>query len=510
MKQKNATLRIGAKHKAVMVQGTGSTVGKSVICAALCRIFTQDGLNTNPFKSQNMALNSAITPDGHEMGRAQVMQAEACKKIPQALMNPLLLKPTSDKRSQIILCGKVYDTCDAAAFYAKKHDFRGPITQAYAELLHESDVVVLEGAGSPAEINLKQNDLVNMGMAQIARSPVLLVGDIDKGGVFASLVGTLALLEPEEKAHVKGFIINKFRGDLSLLTPGLRQLENLTGVPVLGVVPYFDLQLDDEDSVVDFQKFSQVCKDPQSDIDIAVVQLPYMSNFTDVNALALEPRTQMRFVAPGQPLGQPDMVLLPGTKNTMNALNALRTSGMDKQICDAHRRGAFIFGICGGYQLLGRRLEDPLHCESDVDAMDGLGLLNVSTRFYEEKTTRVSSAVDRLFSLPVSGYEIHMGGTVLKDGVSPFLQTDSGANDGAVSADGRVCGSYFHGIFDNGVFTRTYLNHIRTARGKAAYEGELVDYRAFKESQYDALAEHVRAHLDMEKIYEILERGMDD
>lgn len=499
------------KSKGIMVQGTASSVGKSMLAAALCRIFAQDGYDVNPFKSQNMSLNSYITHEGHEMGRAQVMQAEAAGKAPTVEMNPILLKPTSDRKSQVIIEGKVFQDMDAVEYFAFKKQLKGKISDIYWKLADKSDIVVLEGAGSPAEINLNHEDFVNMGMAKIAQAPVILVGDIDRGGVFASLAGTLLLMNEEEKKRVKGVIINKFRGSLEILEPGLRMLEELIKVPVLGVVPYYNHYLEDEDSVSDWLK--HVSPSP-AEIDVAVVSLPYMSNFTDFNVLRLFEGVQLRFVRPHEELGKPDMVIIPGTKSTIKDMLALQQSGMAKQILDCHEQGSVIFGICGGYQMLGTKIHDPLKSESDLEAIEGLGLLDCETLFQPQKTTTLSEGRERLFGSRVKGYEIHMGEAVETRSGESFvdMETRNGrpyaAADGMMSEARTVFGTYMHGIFDSKEFTEKFINMLRTRKGMPEKSYEVPDYWEFKEQQYDKLAEIVRESLDMERIYQILEEGI--
>lgn len=498
------------KNKSIMIQGTGSSVGKSILCTALCRIFTQDGYRVNPFKSQNMSNNSYITHEGHEMGRAQVMQAEAAGRAPLAVMNPILLKPTSDRKSQVVIKGKVFQTMDAEEYYTYKPQLKSMVNQVYHDLADESDIVVIEGAGSPAEINLKQDDLVNMGMAQMAKAPVILVGDIDKGGVFASLAGTMLLLDEAEKQLVKGVLINKFRGSREILQPGLVMLEEIIKLPVLGVVPYFRLNLEDEDSVTDWGKFALR---PDADLDIAVIRLPHISNFTDLNVLKLYEDVNIRFVELEDELGQPDMVIIPGTKSTVEDMAKLQQSGMAAKIIRSHQQGSFIFGICGGFQIIGQDIHDPSHVESSLPGIAGLGLLDTVTTFQGEKTTTLSAGVDRIFHTGVKGYEIHMGETALGEGALPLIDLDgpngSAAQDGAVNREGTVFGTYFHGIFDSSLFTRRLLNRVRVAKNLPALENQVSDYWQYKEDQYDLLADVVRESIDMAEIYRIVEAGID-
>ena len=500
------------RNKGIMVQGTASSVGKSMLTAALCRIFAQDGYDVNPFKSQNMSLNSYITHEGHEMGRAQVMQAEAAGKAPTVEMNPILLKPTSDRKSQVIIEGKVYKDMDAVDYFAFKKQLKGRISEIYWGLANKSDVVVIEGAGSPAEINLNQEDFVNMGMAKIAKAPVILVGDIDRGGVFASLAGTMLLLNEEEKKRVKGVIINKFRGSLEILEPGLRMLEDIIKLPVLGVVPYYHHFLEDEDSVADWLLH---VGDKQGEIEIAVISLPYMSNFTDFNALRLYEGVRVRFVRPNEELGNPDAVIIPGTKSTIKDLLTLKQTGMDQKILSCHQKGSIVFGICGGFQILGNTIHDPLKAESELESIEALGLLDCETVFKAEKTTTLSEGVEKVFGCKVKGYEIHMGEALVKNNERCFIDLNirNGKSyegtDGIVNESCTVFGTYMHGIFDSKDFTGNFINLLRQRKGLDPISFEGVDYWEFKEQQYDKLAEVVRGNLDMNKIYEILEEGTD-
>ena len=495
--------------QAIMLQGTASDVGKSVLVAGLCRIFHQDGWRTAPFKSQNMALNSGITPDGKEMGRAQMMQAEAAGITPDVRMNPILLKPTSDRQAQVVLMGEVLSDMDAVRYHTFKPRLREQIAGVYQSLAQENDRLVLEGAGSPAEINLRDRDIVNMGMAEIAQCPVILVADIDRGGVFAAIYGTLALLQEHERWRVKGVIINKFRGDVSLLTPGLQQIESLTGVPVVGVMPWLELDLEEEDSVV-LQR--RAMRQGPRDIDIAVAQLPYMSNFTDFNALSAQPDVRLRYVSHPHELEGADLIILPGSKNTLQDLTWLRESGMAHALLARHREGAPLMGICGGYQMLGNTLID--NVESGLGTLPGLGLLDTVTRFAPRKTTTQVEAV--LATLPgwltaasgmrLRGYEIHMGQTTLDDGVQPtlFLQKNGhSVADGAVSQDGLVWGTYLHGLFDNDSFTRALVDSLRVRKGLPVLE-TASDYAAYKAQQFDQLAASMRQHIDLERIYRIM------
>lgn len=499
--------------QAIMLQGTASDVGKSVLVAGLCRIFYQDGLRTAPFKSQNMALNSGITPEGKEMGRAQIFQAEAAGITPDVRMNPVLLKPTSDRKAQVVLMGKVATDMDAVSYHEYKPKLRDQILSVYNSLAQEFDVLVLEGAGSPAEINLRDRDIVNMGMAEMAQCPVVLVADIDRGGVFASIYGTLALMHDHERARVKGVIINKFRGDVALLYSGIEQIEALTGVPVLGVMPWLDVDLEDEDGVA-LQKGKYLRTDKR-DIDIAVVQIPHISNFTDFNALAAQPDVRVRYVRQPEELAGADLVILPGSKNTLGDLVWLRESGMAHGVVQLHRNNVPVVGICGGYQMLGETIIDEV--ESGLGTLPGLGLLNTVTHFAQHKTTTLvegqmsSSLPDWLVGtagLSVRGYEIHMGETALTEECRSVmtLRKDGGnVADGAVTADGLAFGTYLHGLFDSDEFTRALVNGLRERKGLAPLDSTF-HYAQYKSQQFDLLADAMRQHIDIEKIYTIMQQ----
>ena len=442
---------------AIMIQGTASNAGKSLLAAGLCRIFAQDGYKVAPFKSQNMALNSAITPDGFEMGRAQVVQAEAAGVAPDVRMNPILLKPTSHVGSQVIVNGVPRGTMPAGEYFRYRKSLIPEVMAAYESLAAEYDIIVIEGAGSPAEINLRQDDIVNMGMARRTNAPVLLCGDIDRGGVFASLYGTVKLLEPDEQARIKGLIINKFRGDVDILRPGLGELERLSGKPVLGVVPMLDVDVDDEDSLS--HRLSGGGR--VGLVDIAVVRLPRLSNFTDFNPLERMEEVTLRYVRNPRELGHPDLVLLPGTKNTMDDLRWLRESGMEAAVLKHASAGGAVIGICGGYQMMGQEVLDPEHVEGDIERLPGLGLLPISTRMSGEKVTRQvkfglcspHSPSSTLHSSLMQGYEIHMGVTTPVEGTpdSPLNLLENGSTDG-YCVDSTCMGTYIHGILDNPEF----------------------------------------------------------
>ena len=501
--------------KAIMVQGTMSNAGKSLLAAGLCRIFHQDGYKVAPFKSQNMALNSFITEEGLEMGRAQVMQAEAAGIKPSVLMNPILLKPTNDVGSQVIVNGEVLGTMSARDYFAYKTKLIPDIMKAYNKLAEENDIIVIEGAGSPAEINLKQEDIVNMGMAKMAKAPVLLVGDIDRGGVFAQLIGTVMLLEEDEKAMVKGLVINKFRGDKTILDPGVEMLEEKSGIPVVGVAPYLNIQVEDEDSLTErFNQHGEI-----GVIDLAVIRVPRISNFTDFNPFESMPGVTVRYVKSAAELGDPDMILLPGTKNTMEDLLWMRENGLEALILKAAANGKVIFGICGGYQMLGETLSDPDHVEAG-GSIRGMGLLPMDTVFADGKTrTRVNGTfcevggvLDCLTGTKLSGYEIHMGVSTLKDGVDSMTQIEDFVKKDGTKADGaqhgNVYGTYVHGVFDKEDVAKAVIRGIGRMKGIDTENITGVDFQAFKETQYDILAAELRKHLDMDKIYEILNTGL--
>ena len=469
-----------------------SNVGKSLICAALCRIFTQDGYRVAPFKSQNMALNSFVTRDGLEMSRAQVLQAQAAGVEPDVRMNPILLKPTGDMGSQVIVNGSAIGNYSASDYFKMKKSLVPKILEAYDGLAAENDIIVIEGAGSPAEINLRQDDIVNMGLAELVDAPVILVGDIDPGGVFAQLYGTVELLSPEERARIKGIVINKFRGDIELLRPGLTQLEKLCKVPVFGVVPYMDVRLDDEDSLS-----MELRRSDKKDIDVAVIRLPHISNYTDITPLTLHPSIGVRYVDRVEDMGAPDMVILPGTKNTMGDLEWLKDFGFYDAILGLHEQGVFILGICGGYQMLGESIDDPENVEVG-GAVDGLQLLPVRTVFDQKKITRQCemTGMGDFSNVHIRGYQIHNGMTDIRGGEKLFDQ------DGVI-CDG-VAGTYMHGLFDTGELTSALSDMIKKRRGEAPINYIPQDYGRYREKQLDILSDKVRDSLDIASIYEMM------
>jgi len=492
-----------------MFQGTGSSVGKSMLCTAVLRIMKQDGYTVAPFKAQNMALNSYATSEGLEMGRAQVVQAEAARIEPSVRMNPVLLKPTSDRRSQVIVNGRPIGTLSAAEYEKYKPQLRKTVKETYDSLESDVDFVVIEGAGSPAEINLRDGDIVNMAMAKAADAPVILIGDINPGGVFASLYGTVKLLPPDEQARIRGIVINKFRGDIKILEPGLVMLEELLGIPVLGVIPWMDVDIEDEDSVT--ERFERRSSGGQ--ITVSVVHLPHISNFTDFNIISADKDVSMRYIKSASEIDGSDIVILPGTKNTIEDLNWLKQRGLADRITRFGREGGMVIGICGGYQMLGETLRDPHHTESRIPEITGLGLLNFDVEFLDEKTTVQSVGKVRCpggwlsgyEDLLLDGYEIHSGVNTFGPACVPFLYLNGREEpDGVMNSAGNVFGTYLHGIFDTGVFWRCVTDHIRSEKGLDASGSEILTMAEFKDREFDRLADIVRTNLDMDAVYRII------
>ena len=505
-------------HKNIMLLGTGSNVGKSIIAAGLCRIFYQDGYRVSPFKSQNMALNSYITKDGKEMGRAQVVQAEAANIEPEAFMNPILLKPTTDRKSQVIVNGKVYKNMDAREYFAYKHNLKKDIMTAYNHIRENFDICVLEGAGSPAEINLKEDDIVNTGMAEMADSPVLLVADIDRGGVFAAIYGTVMLLEENERKRIKGVIINKFRGDKSLLTSGIEMIEKLTDIPVLGVVPFVPLGIEEEDSL-GIDKYNEK---KEGKIRISVIKLKHISNFTDIDALSHYNDVSLKYVTKSSELGNEDIIIIPGSKNTVEDMKDLIEKNIGREIVRIAKKGTPVFGICGGFQMLGQKIMDPEKIESDLKEISGLGLLDIETVMKSDKTTTqykntvkdVSGILTGTEGMEIKGYEIHQGYSYPvnekneeNNNSENILKNDTGCLFGDENLKGtvkdNVAGTYIHGIFDNSEFTSHFLNEVRKLKGLDRID-ENFSYSDYKNREYDKLAEVLRENLDIKKIYEIM------
>ena len=497
-----------------MFAGTGSDVGKSIIAAAFCRILRQDGYCPAPFKAQNMALNSYATPEGLEIGRAQAVQAEAAGVPCHTDMNPILLKPQSDQTSQVVLNGRPVGNRDAYSYFRKegREELRREVCSAYDRLTARYNPIVLEGAGSISEINLRDADIVNLPMALHAGADVILVADIDRGGVFASVYGSLLLLRPQERERIKGILINKFRGDIRLFQSGIQMLEELCGIPVVGVIPYYkDIYIEEEDSLALNAKSVQAM---QGKVNVAVVLLRHLSNFTDFNALERDPRVHLFYTNNTDELAKADIILLPGSKCTLSDLYELRRNGVAQAIIKAHHAGTTVLGICGGYQLMGQEVLDTDHVEGDIDRLPGLGLLPVTTRLTGEKVTRqvrfrlsenVHPATES--SPSMEGYEIHMGATVPVEGVpaSPLTLMESGQSDGYFVY--HTCmGTYIHGILDNPAFIDFLLEPFSDRLTETA---DTFDYRRFKEEQYDKLADHVRRNINLPLIYQILTKDHD-
>ncbi len=488
--------------KVIMIQGTMSGVGKSLLTAGLCRLIKRDGYRVAPFKSQNMALNSFVTEDGLEMGRAQVMQAEAAGISPLVCMNPILLKPTDHTGSQVIVNGRVLGNMSAREYFAYKQTLIPEILQAFRKLEKLADIIVVEGAGSPAEINLRKNDIVNMGFAELIDAPVLLVGDIDRGGVFAQLLGTLMLLTEEERKRIKGLIINKFRGDLSLLDSGIEILEKKGRIPVMGVIPYMDIQLEDEDSLT--ERF-QVKK--KGAIDIAVIRYPRISNFTDFNVFEQIAEVSVRYVSSVNALGQPDLIFLPGSKNSMSDLYWMRQNGLEEAVKNLAKTVP-VCGICGGYQMLGEQILDMESVEMG-GSMKGMGLLPVVTKLQHKKVRRqAEGTINRtegifsvLFGLAFEGYEIHMGSTKRKE--DKISQEESAAAF-LTGANKNVYGTYIHGIFDKAAVAAALVEALADKKGVMLQQNRYLDYKDLKEMQYDKMADILSEYLNMEEVYGIL------
>ena len=499
--------------KAIMIQGTGSHVGKSIITAGICRIFRDMGYKVAPFKAQNMALNSAVAKDGGEIGRAQAIQAEACGIEPSVHMNPVLLKPNSDMGSQVIIQGKVVGNMKAREYYAFKNKAWEAVCESYRKLSGEFDLIVIEGAGSPAEVNLKENDIVNMKVAEMTGARVIIVSDIDRGGVFASLIGTIELLTPLERAMVCGFIINKFRGDKTLLEPGLSFIRDRTGVPVLGVVPHIkDMGIGEEDSVglentgVRGQRSGGSGVGCAHQIKIGVIRLPHISNYTDFDPFQGEPDVQLSYTQRPEEVYGLDLVIIPGSKNTIDDLRFLKNIGLAEAIKEHYREGNHVVGICGGYQMLGCKVSDPCGVETEGASEEGLGLLPVETVLLKDKVTANVEAVgSQQSAVCVKGYEIHMGESAIAGDAKPMfvIRKRNGdaveIPDGAMTKDGRCWGTYIHGVFDNDEFRRDFLNGIRRGKGWNA-----INVAVKKDDGFDRLAAVLKENLDMDRILEFI------
>ncbi len=496
--------------KTLMIQGTGSGVGKSIITAALCRAFYREGHKVAPFKAQNMSLNSYVTEEGGEIGRAQVYQAEACGIAPHVDMNPILLKPSADNNSQVIVMGKVMGQRNAKDYYAGRPNYIKEVAGAFDNLKNKYELIIMEGAGSPAEINLRKYDMVNMAMAEMADAPVLIVGDIDRGGVFAWMKGTLDLLTESEQKRVRGFLINQFRGDLDLLKPGITQFEEMTGKPILGVIPFdAELYVDEEDAIP-HHSLPFVNSHP-SVMDIAIVQLPHIANFTDFSPLVSDPGVAVRYIRSPVQAGRPDLLILPGTKNTIGDMQFIKEMGWNQYIQSFHEEGGLILGVCGGFQMLGTRLSDPHHIESPIEEIAGLGLIQATTTMEHEKITRrrirptlASSIFEQ--GLEVDGYEIHSGRTEFQKEYPLLFQPANGDcpySLGLSNEEGNVIGTYLHGFLDNDPIREGLLKYVRERKDLPQPE-EKFNYREFRSRQLDRLANLVTQSIDMNEVKRII------
>jgi adenosylcobyric acid synthase len=496
--------------KTLMIQGTGSGVGKSILTAAICRYFFKSEYKVAPFKAQNMALNSYVTKKGDEMGRAQVFQAEACGISPDVMMNPILLKPSGDNNSQVILMGKPSESQNAKNYFTQHEKYKKIVLSALQKLREEYDLVIIEGAGSPAEINLKKWDLVNMFIAEQSDTPVIIVGDIDRGGVFAWMKGTFDLLTQSEKNRVQGFIINKFRGDVDLLLPGVKQFEEMVSKPVLGIIPYSkNLVVDEEDSISKWSYYADSNADGA--LDIAVIWTPRISNFTDLSPLAYDPSISLRYINHPSQLGNPDLIILPGSKNTIDDLIDLKQRGIEKAILSRHKKGSLVMGICGGFQMLGNIIRDPQNVESKNSESRGLGLFDLETTIDFEKITRqvelitVESIIFK-GGLTCHGYEIHMGQTTFKTAYFSLFtspEDENPMNFGIINQEGTVLGTYLHGFMDNNLFRQSLLSYIRQQRN-INKPSDSFDFTEFRQNELDSLSDLLTDSVNMKEISKII------
>lgn len=499
------------KINKIMFQGTGSSVGKSLITAGICRILSDRGLKVAPFKSQNMALNSYITDDGKEIGRAQVVQAEAARTKPIVEMNPILLKPTDSMGSQVIIEGEVYKNMKAKEYHLFKPELKILVLNAFNRLAEKYDNIIIEGAGSPAEINLRENDIVNMGLAELVDSPVILVGDIDRGGVFASIYGTIMLMREEERNRIKGFIINKFRGDVEILKPGIHMIEEKINIPCLGVVPMANIDIEEEDSLS--TKFT---KKERKLINIGIVKLPFISNFTDFSPLEREKDVSINYILDPKEVLDMDFLIIPGSKNTIEDMKYLKDNRFPEYIFKAQKNGTSIMGICGGYQILGEEIIDDFNVESSLEKINGLSLLETKTYMSKEKSQRqvkgylldtpniMKNSGIELSNRSIKGYEIHMGRTVDNSKNNRYLlKLEDGSYDGRISENGKVFGTYLHGIFENDDFRKAIINSIKNSKGIAEDMSEF-SYEDYKENEYNKLANVLKESLNIDKIIDIM------
>lgn len=493
--------------KSIMFLGTASSVGKSTIATAFCRYFKNKGMKVAPFKALNISLNSYVTEDGLEMGRAQVVQADACEIKPRAWMNPVLLKPSGNMKTQVIVNGKVKCNIDSYKYKELNKELKEVVKDTYEEISKEYDLIILEGSGSCAEINLKESDIANMHMAKVSNSPVILVADIDRGGVFASVVGTIMLLDKEERKKVKGVIINKFRGNMEYFKPAMKQLEEIINIPVLGAMPYFNLDIEDEDSVTEriSNKISN-CKG----VDIVVIRLPYMSNFTDFNSLSRLDNVSIRYIDKVQEIGDPHLVIIPGSKNTIDDIRFLKENGLYSKIISLEEKGTTILGICGGYQMMGNYIIDDLGVEGEKRVEGGFGFLPTTTKFNKDKITKqssgriVSNIIEEINNIEVSGYEIHNGETIVNNPDNIFIKLSNGEVAGAINDKGNVIGTYLHGIFDNGDFIKQFIKTLINKNNLEEDYNEVSTYREYKLNELDKLSKILDENIDMVKVKEIL------
>ena len=493
--------------KSIMLLGTASSVGKSTIATAFCRYFKNKGLKVAPFKALNISLNSYVTKEGLEMGRAQVVQADACEIEPESWMNPVLLKPSGNNKTQVIVNGRVKCNMDAYKYKDLNRELKEVVKDIYYREGKNFDLIVLEGSGSCAEINLRDNDIANMSMAEASDSPVILVADIDRGGVFASIVGTIMLLEEKERNRVKGVIINKFRGNIESFKPAMKQLEDIINIPVLGVMPYLDIDIEDEDSVT--ERFNR-SNNKEAIIDIVIIKLSSMSNFTDFNALSRLKTINLRYVEEANDIGSPDLIILPGSKNTIQDLKIIKKSGIFNKIIELEQNGTLILGICGGYQMLGKVIEDPLCIEGENKFEEGFKFLNTKTSFIKEKRTKQVKGIvscNNIFNcndIEVQGYEIHNGVTSIEGNNIPFITLDTGEVVGIINDKGTVLGTYLHGIFDNEEFLREILKYLLSKKNINSIEEEIISYKKYKLRELDKLSNMLKENIDMEKVEEIM------
>lgn len=494
--------------KSIMFLGTASSVGKSTISTAFCRYFKNKGMKVAPFKALNISLNSYVTEDSLEMGRAQVVQADACEIKPRAWMNPVLLKPSGNMKTQVIVNGKVKCNIDAYKYKDLNKELKEVVKDTYNEISAFYDLMILEGSGSCAEINLKESDIANMYMAKASNSPVILVADIDRGGVFASVVGTIMLLDEEERRRVKGVIINKFRGNMESFKPAMKQLEEIIKIPVLGAMPYFDLDIEDEDSVT--ERINNKSNNNKTGLDVVVIRLPYMSNFTDFSSLSRLDNISLRYVDNVKEIGNPHLLIVPGSKNTIDDLRFLKEKGIYNEILNLEKNDTTILGICGGYQMLGNIIEDSLGIEGKSRQEKGLGFLPLITRFNREKITQqssgriVSNIIEKINNIEISGYEIHNGETIITNNENIFIQLNNGEVAGAINNKGNVIGTYLHGIFDNGDFLKYFVKSLLIKNAINDDYTETISYNEYKLQELDKLSSMLEENIDMVKVEEIL------